>query len=449
MVLPVIWEVEVSVVPAGEQGCVFGHEAGVYGIELWVWCEGFQLWEQGSGFAGELEEGEECDGAVCDGFFGIEGEAGKGCDGICGEVAADDFALCGEAAAVAGVFQQGDELGGIKAGEGGEGFRGEVLGADLDDEADVRGGPAEGSAFPGCEVDAAHGIDIGIGAAVGFDEGCGCLGFLEGCAVTFELMMKEGAFPPIDGEGCVVEFTEAGLVDEDGTAAGAAAVIGEGLDDFVFKVFVEAGVAVGGEAGVVVESDVPAAAVVGVIPTEHFHFRGDGDLDDVAGSSGVDFEAGAIRADAEDAAGAMLEGCAIAADGVHDGKIAECDVEVTIDTHGEAVGAVVCAALGVVPADSLNEGFLFLGDTIAIGIDEDGEVRRVDDVEAVMIPEEAARGIEVFYEFDCFIGASVVIGIAEADNTAAVWFDLFGTISIGGDVEIAIGSSGYEDGVVD
>ncbi len=44
-----------------------------------------------------------------------------------------------------------------------------------------------------------------------------------------------------------------------------------------------------GESGEMVEADIPASAVVGVVTGEYFHLRADRDLKDVASSRCVDF----------------------------------------------------------------------------------------------------------------------------------------------------------------
>ena len=170
-----------------------------------------------------------------------------------------------------GGIEGGDEFEVGEFGEVGEGFGGVVFGSDADDVALVGSFPSEGGGpFPGGLVDGGHAIDIGVGGAGHFDEAFGGGGFLEGCAVGFDLVVVGAGFAPVDGVGGFVPLGgEAGFVDVDAAAAGAAAVVGEGGDDFFFEVFVEAGVAVVGEGGEVVEADVPAAAVVGVVAGEH------------------------------------------------------------------------------------------------------------------------------------------------------------------------------------
>ena len=260
-------------------------------------------------------------------------------------------------------------------------------------------------------------------------------------------MMPESAAAPVAGEGGVVPGAEAGFVDVNRAAAAAAAVVGEGLDALVVEVFVEARVAVVVEAGEVVEAHVPAAAVVRVVAGEDVHQRADGDFEDVARAGGVDFEAGAIRTHTDDAATAMLERFAIGAGGLHEAEVATRDVKPAVDAETEAVRGVIGGAVLVTKGDVLHEDVLLLRDAIVIGINELAEVRRMHEVEPVVIPHEPARGIDLAKDLR-LIRAAIAIEIAQADDATTLRIAAQRAVSIRRNVKRAIWLRGDEDGVV-
>jgi hypothetical protein len=72
----------------------------------------------------------------------------------------------------------------------------------------------------------------------------------------------------------------------------------------------------------------------------------------------------------------------------------------------------------------------------------------MEKIKAIVIPDQAARGIDVFDEFFHFVGAAVAVEIAEAEDAAAMRIATEGTVAVAGDIEGAVGSCGDEDGVV-
>src|SRR5206468_4658900 len=124
------------------------------------------------------------------------------------------------------------------------------------------------------------------------------------------------AAAPIAGEWRVVPFGgDAGFVDPCGAAASPAAVVVQRLNDFVGEVFGKGGIAVVGEAGVVMEANIPTAAVVGVVAGDDVEFGADGGFENIAGAVRVDVQARAVGADADDAAAAQLDFAAVGAFG--------------------------------------------------------------------------------------------------------------------------------------
>ena len=147
-------------------------------------------------------------------------------------------------------------------------------------------GPIEGCrAFPGGLVNGAHAIDVGVGGSVHFDELLGCGGFLEGGTVGRNGVTEGAGASPVDGERGVVPFIgEARLGDVDAAAAGSAAVVRERMNVFFLEVFIETRVAVVSERSEVVEANIPASTVVGVVTGEHVERGGHGCGEDVSGA---------------------------------------------------------------------------------------------------------------------------------------------------------------------
>src|SRR5262249_27049921 len=95
---------------------------------------------------------------------------------------------------------------------------------------------------------------------------------------------------------------------------------------------------------IVVEADVPAAAIVGVVAREQVHVRVDADGEDVARAPQDRLEAGAVGPNACDAAAHGNGGPVLGGGGTGHAKIADGDVDPAVDAHGDAVGGVIAAA---------------------------------------------------------------------------------------------------------
>ena len=283
-----------------------------------------------------------------------------------------------QAAAIAGRIQQLDEFFIAGLGEVWQRLRGEVIGLDADDVADIRPFPVEGRTFPTGGEKPAHGVYIAVGRARHFDEGHRLLFLLKGRAFRGDRVLVNRAGTPVGSEGGVVPLGRvAGLIHVNRAAAGAAAVVGQRCDALIGEIFVEPWVAMVAHAGEVVEAHVPAAAIIGVVSREEVHLRTDGDFEDVTGAGGVNFQAAAVRAHTNHSAATMLQGAAIRALGLHEAEVATRDVEPAIHAQAKAIRGVVGGTVGVSEGDVLDQDVLLLGNTIAIGVGEFTEMRRV------------------------------------------------------------------------
>ena len=144
----------------------------------------------------------------------------------------------------------------------------------------------------------------------------------------------------------------------------------------------------------------------------------------------------------------MLEGAAVGAGGFHEAEVTAGDVDPTVDAQGDVVGGVVGGAVLEAEGDVGDEAFGAFGDAVVILIVEDGDVGWVEEVEAVVVPDEAAGGVDVADEFGDFVGAAILIEVAQAEDASAVGVASERAIAIGGDVEIALGGGRDVDGVV-
>ena len=264
---------------------------------------------------------------------------------------------------------------------------------------------------------------------------------------------------PVASEERFAEFTrEAGFTQVEPASAGAAAVIGEGMGDFVGEVLIQARVAGVCQRGEVVEARVPALAVVGVVAGEEVEGRGDGDVADVAGHLGVDLELGAVRADAHHTAAveghallvAEANGAVIVANETG-AEVTDSDVEPAVDAHTGTVGGVVSAARVLdAAAEAVDEqGALrvIVGLTVAVLVLELGEEGRVDEIEDTAYVVAAAGALDLGV-FDDLVGDAGTLGVAgdqDATHTRGV---AEGAVLVRGDVDVAIGG-GRNSGRID
>ncbi len=289
----------------------------------------------------------------------------------------------------------------------------------------------------------AQAVHIGIGRAGDFDEGFGGFCLYETGTLAFDAVTEEACATPVASEGGTRPlFRESRFMDVNATATGATTVVGQGLDVFFPEVFVEAGIAVVFQAAEVVETDVPTPAVVGVVTSKDVEQRAHGSAEDVAGAGGEDFQAGTVRAETDDAAASVLELTAVRAGGFHEPEIPSSDVDPAVGAEFEAVGGVIGRALVEPEGDAGDKAFGVFGNAVAIAVEIDGDVWRVEDVEAVMIPDNATGGIDFLDEFLHLVGSAVTIMVAEAEDAPALGVAAEGTIAITGDIEGTVGRGG-------
>ena len=224
---------------------------------------------------------------------------------------------------------------------------------------------------------------------------------------------------PVGGERSVVPAGgQTGFVDPGGPASRAPTVVGQRLNNLVAEVLEEARVTVLRAPAKVVEANVPTAAVIGVVAREAFELRAQGYLQDITSTVGPGFQAAAVGAEPHHAPAAQLQASAVGAHGFHEAKVADGRIQPTVDAQGQAVGPVVGRPVFEGPADAADQGLLLVGHAIPVFVDEHAHVGRVQQVEAIMIPDESARRIHIGYEGLYLIALTVAIGVPHAQDTA-------------------------------
>ena len=190
------------------------------------------------------------------------------------------------------------------------------------------------------------------------------------------------------------------------------------MDDLIAEILEEAWVTVLRPPAEVVEPNVPATPVIGVVPREAFEFRTQGYLQNIARAVGPGFQAAAVGAEPHHAPAAHLQTGTVGAHSFHEAKVADGRIQPTVDAQGQAVGSVVGRPVLEGPADAADQGLLLVGHAVPVLVDEHAHVGRVQQVEAIMIPDESARRIDVGHEGFHLIALTVAIGVPHTQDTA-------------------------------
>ena len=322
-----------------------------------------------------------------------------------------------ETAAVAGGAEGFDEFLRRQRLEVRHGRRGVTLRAHPGDETDFRADPSEGCPFPTGGINGAVAVHIEIGHA-GQSKKFLLTGS-HGGSLRSESVVINPVASPVGGEGSVVPAGgQTGFVDPGGPASRAPTVVGQRLDDLIAEILEEAWVTVLRPPAEVVEPNVPATPVIGVVPREAFEFRTQGYLQNIARAVGPGFQAAAVGAEPHHAPATQLQASAVGAHGFHEAKVADGRIQPTVDAQGQAVGSVVGRPVLEGPADAADQGLLLVGHPVPVLVDEHAHVGRVQQVEAVVIPDEPARRIHIRHEGLHLIALTVAIGVPHTQDTA-------------------------------
>ena len=294
----------------------------------------------------------------------------------------------------------------------------------------------------------AVGVDIQIGHARNAEE----LGLVscEGRSLRRHAVPVDHVPAPVARVGRVREPRRiARLGEVQPAAARPAAVDVQRLDGFVVEVHEERRVAVVFASAEVVQADVPAAAVVGVIACEGIEQWVDRDLQDVASPARVDLQFGPIRTDTDDSAASKLQRPAIDPFGLHESEVPDCQIQPTIDPQRDAVARVVRRAVLEPEGDVLDEDLLLVRHSIAVAVDERTQMRRMQHIESVAVPHQPARGVDIRHEVLRLVGPAISIEIPQLHDRPALGSPVERAVLVDRDVYVAVRGSSHEGRVVD
>ena len=151
--------------------------------------------------------------------------------------AAQELELRVQVLLLAGADEQVEQGGIVDLGDVRERFRFEILRHHLHHEANIRSAVGELTAVPTGYVHAAAGVHVDIGRARDGEEGF--LMCVKGGTVGGRVMQEHRTAAPVASVGTVAEgFGPAGVMIKHAATARAAAVVLEGREDFVRKIFV-------------------------------------------------------------------------------------------------------------------------------------------------------------------------------------------------------------------
>ena len=91
---------------------------------------------------------------------------------------------------------------------------------------------------------------------------------------------------------------------------------------------------------------------------------------------------------------------------------------------------------------------MFVGDAVAVLVDEDAQVSGVQHVKVVAVDGDTARGVDCREDLD-LIGATVGIEVAQAQDASAVRISAAAAVAIASDEQGAVRGGAHEDGIAD
>ena len=204
-------------------------------------------------------------------------------------------------------------------------------------------GIVETAAAPVGDIQARKAINIHVDGVRHLDEHR----LFDGVAGGFALhrVVVDIAGGPVAGEQRVGEgLGEPRLIQPECAGARTTAEVGERDDGLVLEVLVQARVTVVTQVGEVVETGVPALAIVGVVAREQVHRRRDGHVAVVARHDRIGLQFRTIGTHTGNTAAEQFDARAIGALGTEHAEVAHRDVEPAVDAHAHRIGGVVGAA---------------------------------------------------------------------------------------------------------
>ena len=216
------------------------------------------------------------------------------------------------------------------------------------------------AAMPTGDIHAPAGIHIDIGGAANGEKGL--LMCIKGGPIGRWIMQEHCTATPIAGVHRMAEgFGPTGIVVEHAAATGAPTIVLKGGHELIVEILVPGRVAVFGTLHNVIESNIPATTIIGVITRENIQVGINTGIKNITQTPAVNLHVRAIGADAYNPSSTPAEDPAISTNCLGKSKVAHGNVNPSINPHPNAVGGMVCAAfVDVVCTDSVNQNLLLV-----------------------------------------------------------------------------------------
>ena len=163
--------------------------------------------------------------------------------------------------------------------------------------------------------------------------------------------------------------------------------------------------------GEVMQSDIPAASIIRIVSSKHVHRWADGDFQNIACPRGINFEPRSIGPNSQHSSSAMGHLSSVSTFRIDKAKVSTSNVQPSINSEAHAIGGMICRTFVVTKSQILNQSPLFISHAVAIVINEGTQMRRMHQVQPVMIPNQTSRCIDLAEHFR-FIGPTVTIQVA-------------------------------------
>ena len=163
------------------------------------------------------------------------------------------------------------------------------------------------------------------------------------------------------------------------------------------------------------QAGIPAVTIIRIVTSEHMQEWINTEVVDVAGAGRVDLESGAVGAHPHHTAAMMGDGCSVLPHCFHIPIIADGDVDPAVNAERDPIGAVVGTAKVETEAESLDQIFRHVGDSVASGVTIRGERWWMHHEQRLAVECQSTRTVHLG-EHRIPIRHTVTVVIHQSDN---------------------------------
>ena len=138
------------------------------------------------------------------------------------------------------------------------------------------------------------------------------------------------------------------------------------------------------------ESDIPSVTVIGVIACEGIEERTDSYLKNISCSMRHHFQSGTIRTHTHQTTTATLQFSAVRSLSLEKTEVTDGTINPTINSELDPIRGMIRRAIFESKSDILNQYLFFVCNSVAVLVDISTEVRRMEQIKAIVIPDQAA-----------------------------------------------------------